>query len=274
MRARRGRSNTLSHVILIVASMAAAAPIAAVILIAFDAPNSPVAGVSFSGMGFANFGQVWRQGGFAASLMWSTIIAVVTVAITLVTSVPAGFAFANIKFPGRSPLFLFVLFGLLLPAPAILIPLYYELRVVSLPGTVWSVILPQSASSIAFGVFWMRAVFSGLPRELLEAARVDGAATRHVFARVALPLVRSPVFALILFTFLWCWNAFMLPLIMLAGSNIQTATLSLSNFQGAHTVDLPGEAGAAVLVFLPMVVLYVLTQRHFVRGLTEGGLKM
>ena len=270
-----GRSRTLTHTILIVGSMVAAAPIVGVTLIAFDAPNSPAAGVSFSGdMGFANFEQTWRQGGFGSSLTWSAVIAAVTVAITLVTSVPAGFAFANIRFPGRSPLFLLVLFGLLLPAPAILIPMYYELRTVSLTGTMWSVILPQSAASVAFGVFWMRAVFYGVPRELLEAARVDGAATRDVFARVALPLVRSPVFALILFTFLWCWNAFMLPLIMLAGSSIQTAPLSLANFQGQHVSDIPGEAASAVFVFLPMVILYVLTQRRFVRGLTEGGLKM
>ena len=271
----RGGSKILTYILLTLGAMVAAAPIAGVLLIALDRPGAAVSGIALPNhIGLADIEQVWSQGGFASSLGWSAMITVTTVVIAAVVAVPAGFAFATIRFPGRSPLFYLFLFGLLLPYAAVLIPAYYEMRTLSLAGTPWAVILPSAALSVAFGVFWMRAVFLGVPRELLEAARVDGATNPLIMLRIALPLVRSAVLVLVLLTFLWTWNSFMVPLVMLAGSSIQTATLSMASFQGGHVDDIPGLAAAALFVSIPVIVLYVVTQRHFIRGMTEGGLKM
>ena len=127
---------------------------------------------------------------------------------------------------------------------------------------------------MAFGVFWMRAAFLGVPRDLVEAARVDGANSPLVLRRIALPLVRSAVFAFVLLTFMSTWNSFLVPIVMLAGSNIQVATMSLASFQGGHLNDIPGLAAAAVFVSMPVILVFLLTQRQFIRGMTEGGLKM
>lgn len=271
---RRRHSTALTYAFLTVASMGAAAPIVGVLLIALDRPNSLVSGVSLHGLGFANIEQAWNTGDFAAGLMWSAITSGATVIIATALAIPAGYAFATIRFPGRSSLFYVFVFGLLLPYASVLIPAYYEMRTISLAGTPLAMILLSAALSVAFGVFWMRAVFLGLPKGLVEAARVDGATSFVVLRRIALPLTRSGILVLVLLTFMWTWNSFLVPLVMFAGSNIQTATMSLYAFQGEHTVDIPGMAAGALFVTVPVMVLYVLTQRHFVRGITEGGLKM
>jgi len=271
---RRTKSTTLTYILLTIAAMVAAAPLAGVIIIAFYPPNAPVSGLTLSHLNFSNIVQVWQTGDFGGTLTWSTIIALVTVIITVGVSVPAGFAFATIRFPGRSHFFYSIILGLLLPPAAVLIPVYYEIRSMHLTGSAWSVILPTAGFSIAFGVFWMRAAFLSLPRELIEAASIDGATTNIVLTKVALPLVRAPAMVLVLLTFVGSWHSFLIPLVMLAGSNVQTAPLSLAAFQGGHVDDIPGMAASAVFILLPAVLIYLLTQRHFIRGLTEGGIKM
>jgi raffinose/stachyose/melibiose transport system permease protein len=262
-----------THLILIIASIAAVGPIVGIILISLDPPNAAVGGMSLSHLGLANIVQVWHEGDFAVTLTWSLVTSVATVVLTTAVSVPAGFAFATIRFPGRNPAFYSIVLGLLLPPAAILIPLYSDFRFLSLTGSVWAVVLPTSALSVAFGVFWMRSVFLSLPRELLEAGAIDGATTYRIFLHVALPLVRAAVLVLVLLTFLFSWNSFMLPLVMLAGSGVQTAPLSLATFQSGHVDDIPGLAASAVFVLIPVVIIYIFTQRHFIRGFTEGGLK-
>jgi raffinose/stachyose/melibiose transport system permease protein len=271
----RPRSRYLTHAFLMLAAMGAAAPIAGVTFVALEPPNATVSGVSLpSHLGTTNLTEVWNQGDFGAALAWSAVISVTTCAITVLAAVPAGYAFARMRFRGRSMLFYCFVFGLLLPYSAVLIPAYYEMRFLGLGGSSWSVTLPSAALSVAFGVFWMRAVFLGIPGELFEAATVDGARNWAVLAKVALPLVRSAVGVLVLLTFLWTWNSFLVPLVMLAGSNIPFATVTMASFQGGHVNDIPGLAAAALFVSAPVVAVYVATQRHFVRGVTEGGLKM
>jgi raffinose/stachyose/melibiose transport system permease protein len=268
-------SSAVTYAFLVLASMAAALPIVGVLFIALDKPNAIVGGVTIPHqLSFANLERVWTQGNFGTGLLWSTLITLATVAIATVLAVPAGYAFATIQFPGRSLFFYLFVFGLILPYASVLIPAYYELRRVSLAGTAWAVILPSAALSVAFGTFWMRAAFLGVPKDLLEAARVDGANSPYVFIRIALPLVRSAVLALVLLTFMSSWNAFLVPIVMLAGSDIQTATMGLASFQSGHVDDITGLAASAVFVSAPVILVFLLTQRQFIRGMTEGGLKM
>jgi raffinose/stachyose/melibiose transport system permease protein len=232
-----GRTERVTgYAILTLASGIAVLPLLGVLVMALNPADSLSATPSLSeATHLGNFAAVWQQAGFGAALRSSAIIAVPTVAITVAVSVPAGYAFAIMKFRGRSLLFYTLLLGLLVPVEAMIIPLYFDLRPFGLTGNYWGVILPETGLSIAFGSFWMRAFFLSAP--------------------------------------VWTWNDFLLPLVMLSGSSIQTAPISLVYFQGQHTTDFAYLAGAAVITAIPVVMIYVLLQRSFVRGMLSGAMK-
>lgn len=270
-----GRSERIvGYVILTVASVVAVLPLLGVMVMGLNSPDSASDTPSLTdARHFGNFTAVWQQAGFGSALRASAIIAVATVVITVVTSVPAGYAFATMKFRGRSALFYALLFGLLVPLEAMIIPLYFDLRPFGLTGNYLGVILPDTALSIAFGTFWMRAFFLSAPRSLVEAARLDGANALTTLRAVLLPLARPQMLTLAVLVFVWTWNDFLLPLVMLSGSDIQTAPISLVYFQGQHTTNFTYLAGAAIITVVPVVVIYVLLQRSFARGMLTGAMK-
>lgn len=274
-RSRRARTIT-AHSVLTLCAIIAAAPIAGVIFVALEPYNSPgtIDVKLIMHASFSTITRAWAAGGFASAMYWSAVITAGTIVLCVILAIPAAHAFAAIRFPGRNLLFYIFVLGLLLPDASILIPLYYELRPLSLGGTALGVILPSAALSIAFGVFWMRSVFSGIPPELLNAAKVDGAKGLQLLWRIELPLARSGILVLVLLVFLWTWNSFMLPLVILTGSSTQTATMALASFQQSHTTNVPAQAAGAIFVCLPVVLVYVVAQKYFMRGLIEGGVKM
>jgi raffinose/stachyose/melibiose transport system permease protein len=262
------------YTILTLASAIAVVPLLGVVVMALNSPDGVSDTPSLKQATHpGNFATVWQQAGFGASLRASTIIALATVAITVATSVPAGYAFATMKFRGRSLLFYLVLLGLLIPLEAMIIPLYFDLRPFGLTGNYWGVILPDTALSIAFGSFWMRAYFLSAPRTLIEAARIDGASPVTTLRAVLLPLARPQMLTLAVLVFVWTWNDFLLPLVMLSGSSIQTAPISLVYFQSQHVTNFTYLAGAAVITVVPVVVVYVVLQRSFARGMLSGAIK-
>ena len=155
------------------------------------------------------------------------MITLTTVAFSTVFSVLAGLRVRDDALPGRDVLFYMFLFGLLMPFEATVIPLYFDFRQIGLTDTVWGVILPSTALSIAFGTFWMRAFFLSAPRSLMEAARIDGASSLGVLLRVLVPYGRPAILTMVVLVFMWTWNDFLLSLVMLSGQNILTAPLSL-----------------------------------------------
>jgi raffinose/stachyose/melibiose transport system permease protein len=180
------------YTILIVASLIAALPLAGVVVMALNSPAGTSGSLSVSSAThLGNFATVWRMAGFGQSLKASAVITAATVLIAVVVSVPAGFALATMRFRGRSVLFYLLLAGLLVPLEAMIVPLYFDMRRFGLVDSYWSVILPDSALSIAFGSFWMRAFFLSTPRSLVEAARLDGASVLMTLRRVLLPLART-----------------------------------------------------------------------------------
>jgi raffinose/stachyose/melibiose transport system permease protein len=270
-----GRSERrIGYAILLLGTFVAALPLCGVVLMALNSPSNVSGSLSLGGAHhFSNFSAVWQMAGFGGSLKASAIITVTTVAISLLVSVPAGFALATMRFRGRSVLFYLLLLGLLIPLEAMIVPLYFDLRRVGLVDNYWSVILPDSAFSVAFGSFWMRAFFLSTPRSLVEAARLDGASVLTTLRRVLLPLARPQMLTLAVLVFVWTWNDFLLPLVMLSGSNINTAPISLVFFQSQHTTNYTYLAAAAIITVLPVVGVYVLLQRSFTRGMLSGAIK-
>lgn len=262
------------YLILSLGAIIALVPLLGVVIMSLGAPDSLSSSLSLgSATHLGNFEAVWQQGGFGASMRSSAIITISIVVISVAVSIPAGYAFATMRFRGRGILFYLLILGLLIPLEAMIVPLYFDLRAVGLSDTLWGVILPESGLSAAFGCFWMRAFFLSIPRSLVEAARLDGAGTLATLRLVLLPLARPQVLTMAVLFFVWNWNDFLLPLVMLSGSDIQTAPISLVLFQSQHTTNYTFLAGAALITAAPVVLVYMLLQRSFTQGIISGAIK-
>jgi raffinose/stachyose/melibiose transport system permease protein len=264
---------TMGYVILGVFGIIALFPIVGIVLTALQDPDGGASFGAFDGIHLANFKDAWEQGNFGSYLKSSIIVSVTVVAAATVLSILAGYAFGLMRFRGSGVLFYVFLLGLMVPTEAIIVPLYYDFRDLGLTDTYWGLILPQVGTSVAFGTFWMRAFFRGVPRSLVEAARIDGASPWFTLWRVLLPLAKPAVLTMTLLLFMWTWNEFLLALVMVSDEDLRTAPLGLSFFQGRNTSDLTLLAAGSVIVALPVVVLYVFLQRHFIRGMLAGAVK-
>ncbi|GMA38179.1 carbohydrate ABC transporter permease [Mobilicoccus caccae] len=214
------------------------------------------------------------MGRFGDYLLNSLAVSVFVVVVATTLSVLAGYAFGSMRFPGSGVLFYVFLLGIMLPTEVIVVPLFFDLQSLGLTDTFWAVALPQVAQSVAFGTYWLRAYFRTSSRALVEAARLDGAGHVRVLWSVLLPLARPAVFTLIVLQFMWTWNEFLIPLVMLpSNAELRTAPLGLGFFQGQYTQGFALLAAGAVIVALPVVIVYLFLQRHFIAGMLEGAVR-
>jgi ABC-type glycerol-3-phosphate transport system permease component len=220
-----------------------------------------------------NIANAWVRGRFGDYLVNSVIITVPTVAGVVVLSALAGYGIARYRFPGRVLAFGAILLGLTIPFQSVMIPLYYQLLAMGLLGTYWAVILPGIAFGLPFGVFLMAAFFEDLPQELHEAGRVDGCSELRIFWSVMLPLARPAISTLIVFQFMRTWNEFLMPLLYLQDEAKRPIPLGLMFFQGTYTRDIGLIAAGVLLATIPVIAVYLIFQRQFVRGLTAGAVK-
>jgi len=267
------REQAATYMLLGVFSIIALVPIVGILLTALQEPGQVANFGEPNGFHVANFSKAWSDGHFSQYLRSSAIVVVAVVLISGLLSILAGYAFGMMRFRGDQALFYLFLLGLMVPLESTVVPLYYDFRDLSLTDTYAALILPQAGVSLAFGTFWMRAFFRSVPRSLVEAARIDGASSWFTLWRVLLPLARPAVLTMTVLLFMWTWNEFLLALVMVSDENLRTAPLGLSFFQGRNTSDLSLMAAASVIVALPVVVLYVFLQRHFIRGMLAGAVK-
>lgn len=259
----------LNYVVLVLFALSALTPILYVFKMSLD---SEVIGESSWGH-VENFGKAWEQGHFSSYMQNSIMVAVLVVFGALVLSVMAGYVLGILRPPGGTFIFYLFLLGIMVPSEAIVIPLFFDLRSLGLTDTIWAVALPQIAQSTAFGTFWMRSFFRGVDPAIVEAARIDGAGNLRILGSVLLPMGRPAVVTQVVLTFMWTWNDFLIPLIMSPSGKMRTAPLGLAFFQGQYTQGTVLLSAGAVLVALPMVILYLILQRHFIAGMTEGAVK-
>jgi raffinose/stachyose/melibiose transport system permease protein len=272
---RRGTAEiTLNYVVLGVFSLLAVVPLVGVLLSAVTPADDPQGSFRLpSSVELGNFVEAWSRGRFSSYMLSSLLVTVSVVALTVVLATLAGFAFARMEFPGRNVLFYLLLSGLLLPAEAFVIPLYYNLRTVGLTDTYWALILPQTAQSLAFGIFWMRNQFRSFPGEIMEAGRLDGASDWRLLWRIVVPPSAPAMITMCLLVSMWTWNEFLIPLVMATDGRLRTAPLGLAFFQGQYTSGFTLLAAGAVIVAAPVVVVYLFLQRHFIRGMLEGAVR-
>jgi raffinose/stachyose/melibiose transport system permease protein len=265
----------VTYVLLSVLALIAIGPVVGIALVGVQSPTLPVQGFpNLSSLHFENVSRAWDVGHFSLYMRSSVIVVIPVVLGATVLSVLGGYAFGIMRFPGRTLLFYVLMLGLVMPYEAMVIPIYYDLRGVGLTDTYWGLILPDIGISLSFGCFWMRAFFKSVPASLIEAAKIDGASGFTILRRILLPQAKPPIVAMMALLFMWTWNDFLFPLVMMQSEDRQTAPLGISLFQGQYTTDTQGLASAAVLVALPVVLVYVVLHRHFVRGMTEGAAKL
>jgi raffinose/stachyose/melibiose transport system permease protein len=221
---------------------------------------------------FENFVTAWTGARFSTYFASSVIVVVPVVLISLMLSTMSGFAFGMFKFPGDTALLLLILLGLMVPFEAVIIPLWQLMGALGLRNTYWALILPQVALSFAFGTFWMRSFFKGFPRELVDAAVVDGCNTWDVLWRILFPLSRPALLSLVVLLFMWTWNEFFLVLVMVTG-DLRTLPVGLALLRGRYASDVPVMAAASLIVSAPVLILYFIFQRSFIRGMIAGAVK-
>lgn len=220
-----------------------------------------------------NLTTAWTRGRFASYLLNSVIITVPTVVGVVVLSCLAGYGISRFRFPGRNVMFYAILLGLTVPFQSVMIPLFYQLLAMGLLSTYWAVILPGIAFGLPFGIFLMQAFFEDLPRELSDAGRVDGCSEWRIFHSIMLPLAWPAVSTLIVFQFVRTWNEFLMPLLYLQNEDLRPVPLGLMFFQGAYTRDIGLISAGVTIALLPVVIIYLIFQRQFVKGLTAGAVK-
>jgi multiple sugar transport system permease protein len=225
----------------------------------------------------ANYPNAFDAAPFSHFFVNSIVVAVVTVLANLVFCSLAGYAFARIRFLGRTALFVVLMVTLMVPfqvtmIPQFLIEKWLGVHVVAAVGInhLGALILPYAAT--AFGVFFLRQFFKTLPIEYEESARVEGASRFTVLWRIVLPLSLPALATLAALTFLESWNSFLWPLIVVDSQNEMTLPLGLQTFQTAHTTQWPLLMAANVMTLIPMLLVFFFAQRYFVRSVASTGL--
>jgi multiple sugar transport system permease protein len=221
---------------------------------------------------FQNYLNAWTSVPFDTGYINSIIIAVAVVLANLLTCSMAAYAFARIEFPFRKTLFILFLATLMVPEQVTIIPLYIIIKNLGLIDTLLGLIIPYALFN-AFGVFLLRQFIKGLPIELEEAAIVDGANRWSIYWRIIMPLIRPALAAFGIFTFLFQWNNFFRPLIFLNSIENYTVPLAINFFRGQYATDFSLLMAGSAISIIPVLIVYIIGQRHIIEGIATTGLK-
>jgi multiple sugar transport system permease protein len=219
----------------------------------------------------ANYGRIAEAFPFWRFLANSLVVAGISTVLQVFTSAMGAYVFARIAFRGRDALFIVYLATLMVPLQVTIVPLFVEMRFLGLVNTYPGLILPAVAS--AFGTFLLRQAFLGLPRDLDEAAFIDGAGHWTVFRRILLPLAGPALATFTVFAFMASWNSFLWPLIVTSAPDLMTLPVGLSALQGRYETAWNVVMAGATVSVIPILVIYAVAQRHVVRGVAFSGIK-
>lgn len=243
---------------------------------AWASVSGPRATGGAGGIGTNNYERLIDYGAGLERYVWNTsVVTGLTVIGTLVVSVLGGYALARFSFPGKNLLFIGALAILMVPHPTILVPLYTMLNFVGMQNSLVSVALVLVMFQLPFGLFMMRNAFAGLPKELEEAALLDGCSNLGALRRILLRAVTPAMVTVGMFAFLAAWNEFLTPLIFLTDGRNFTLPVALVSLRSGElgTIDLGALQAGIVVTAIPCLLMFVLLQRHYVRGFTAGSVR-
>lgn len=275
MQSRSIRRSVPNYVILSVFLLIILIPIIGLVFSAFKADAEVIKGpLAFpSQLRLDAFKDAWTTGRFSYFFRNSVIVAIVVVIVSVFLSTLTGYAFALLPVPGKKVLYPLMLLGYMVPFEAVIIPLYHMMNRIDLIDTYWALILPQVGLSVSFGTLWMTSFFRAAPRELVDAAAIDGCNRWQVLWRILWPLARPAVLTLVVLVFMWTWNEFLLALVLVQKETMRTLPVGLAFFQGRYSADIPLMAAGSLIVAGPILLVYILFQRYFIRGMLGGAVK-
>lgn len=273
-RVRRLTARFFLHLVLIVLGLAMIFPLVWMVFSSFK-PSLEVISVNFHLLPrtwtLRNYQNVFDQLKMGRGYLNSLVVAGCVTFFVLLSATASGYLFSKLRFRGRDALFLVVLASVMVPPQIVLIPLYFLVSQFHWVNTYQGLIFPFMMN--AFGIFLMRQTMHGIPNDLLEAAHMDGANDFRIYYSVILPLIRSSIAVLGILIFLWTWDEFLWPLVIVSDNATKTLPLILAHFTQAE-MKLPGEfLAGSTLVIGPVLIAYLFFQRHFVRGLSMTGMK-
>jgi multiple sugar transport system permease protein len=204
-------------------------------------------------------------------LLNSTVIALAVTTVSLLINSMAGYAFAKLRFRGRTRIFRTLAAGLVIPVQVAMLPLFLLLKQLGLINTYWGVIIPGMAS--IFGIFLIRQYALAIPDDLLDAARVDGASELRIYRSIVVPTIVPILATLAIWTFLSTWNDFMWPLIVLSEETRWTLPVALANLSGEHVQDVELMMAGSVLTVAPVLLVFLVLQRYYIQGVMAGSVK-
>ena len=231
---------------------------------AFSFPSNPE---------FENYVKAWGRGNFSVTTFNSVLITVVKVPLGLFISAMAAYSLARIPSRFGKLILALILFGTMLPFQVMLAPIFQQVNAFGLINTYPGIVLPYLAFGVPYQVFILHGFFSAIPKELSEAARIDGASHFTIFWRIFLPVSLPVLSALLIIDFVATWNEFAMALVILQDPQMWTLPLGLMNFQGQFQSDYGQLNSAIVMTVLPAAIVYLMFQRYFVSGLTTGAVK-
>ncbi len=221
---------------------------------------------------FDNYTAAWAANNFGQAFFNSVSVATCSTAINVVLSASLAFAFARYRFPGRTLLYYGILATLTVPSIVLIIPQFVLASHLHLTNSRHGLVLVYAAN-MAFSIFLLRSFFEELPQELLDAASIDGCGVWRTFLRIALPLAKPALAATTIFSFLGNWDEFVLAITFLNNSNLYTLPIAIQQFQSAHSTQWGIVFAASSIAVLPVVVVFLVFQRHFIRGVSAGAVK-
>lgn len=224
-----------------------------------------------SGIIFDSYINVWKRIPFFMFFKNSVIFSFGVTLISLLFDSMAAYAFARLSFPGRDRLFILVLVALMIPVQVTIIPLFIMLNDFGWLDTFYGLIVPRATN--AFGIFMLRQFFVGLPKELDEAARIDGCSEFRLYWQIILPLAKPAIASLALFHLMYNWNDLLWPLIVTNSQEMRTLPAGLALFMGQHVVEYGILTAGAVIATAPLIVAFLSAQKYFIQGVAFTGLK-
>lgn len=268
----RRRTNPLLFVVLVIGAAVMFFPFLWTVITSV----SPGAGLSATpslpeNPSLGAYAELFENTPFARVIANSVGLAVAQTLLQLLTSSLAAYAFSRLRFPGRGVVFAIYLATMMVPIQVLIVPLFVQMRDLGLVDTYLGVLLPGIAS--AFGVFLLRQAMNQVPRELDEAATLDGAGHFRIFGTIVLPLVGPTLATLTVFSFMSSWNSFLWPLIILRSEELKTLPLALAGLQGQYTTQWDVMMAGSVVSIIPMLAIYVFAQKYVIQGVASSGIK-
>lgn len=273
---RRYRNRTiLIYIVLIFSVILILTPLLLIVNTSFKTEKELTLGI-FSlphSFNLSNYIRAWGVGNFGTYFKSSVIVVIPVAVFGSLLSVMSGYALGVLKPLGYRVFFVLFLIGIAVPFEGMIIPLYYRLNALKMINTYWALILPQIAFSVGYGSFWMQAFFMSVPRDLIDATAIDGANHWQTLWKVLFPLSRPSLLSLVVLLSIWTWNEFLLVIVMATKDEVRTLPVGLAFFQGLHRTQVPLQAAGSLIVALPMLILFVIFQRDFIRGVIAGSIR-